>query len=177
MRQERIHAENWRVDDLIPDPKNPRRNEAAVPGVRESIRAFGFRVPIVIDAGGNVVAGHTRLAAAKELGMEEVPCVKADQLSPKELKAYQLADNKTAEFSSWDKGLLVSELDDLLGAFDMSLFGFNLQATKGDTKPTKDPQFVTCPRCGKRIPRHQTVEYSVEDFESEDWEGEEGDPE
>ena len=84
--QERIHVENWRVSDLMPDPKNPRRNDAAVPAVKASIEQFGFRVPIVIDKDGNIIAGNTRYKAAIELGLEEVPCVMADHLTPKELK-------------------------------------------------------------------------------------------
>lgn len=163
---ERIEAVNWKVSDLIPDPDNPRRNEAAVPAVRESIRAFGFNVPLVIDPTGHVVAGHTRLMAAKELGLEEVPCVVADNLTEKELKAFQLADNKTGEFATWDNGLLVGELDDLLGVLDMSVFGFNLKPGKEKSaKQQKDPQWVICPRCGERIPRKMAVEYSVDDFE------------
>lgn len=171
MRQERIEAVNWKVTDLIPDPDNPRRNDAAVPSVKESIKAFGFRVPIVIDKEGHIVAGHTRIRAAKELGLEEVPCVIADQLTPKQLKAFQLADNKTAEYATWDTGLLTKELDDLLGAFDMTLFGFDLKGKGDKKKEQKDPQFVFCPRCGARIPRKQAIEYNVEDFEHEDGEG------
>ena len=168
MRQERIQVENRRVEDLTLDPNNPRRNDAAVPGVKESIKAFGFRVPVVIDSDGMVVAGNTRIKAAKELGIEEVPCVIADSLNEKELKAFQLADNKTGEFASWDAGLLASELDDLIGAFDMEAFGFNLKGKESKKKETKDPQFVTCPRCGARIPRKKAIEWTAEDFEHDE---------
>jgi len=174
MRQERIEVTNWHVTDLIPDPNNPRKNDAAVPGVKASIEAFGFRVPIVIDAEGHVAAGHTRLMAAIELGMDEVPCVVADQLTEKQLKAFQLADNKTGEFASWDTGLLISELDSLMGSFDMSVFGFDVKAKKDkDKKQTKDPQWVICPKCGARIPRKKAVEYNVADFEEDGWQDEE----
>ena len=174
--QERIQTEDIRVSDLKLDPKNPRKNDAAVPAVKESIKQFGFRVPVVIDNDNIVRAGNTRVKAALELGLETIPCVRADQLTEKELKAFQLADNKTGEFASWDNGLLIGELDSLLGAFDMGLFGFDLQYKKKTTeKKTKDPQWVICPRCGKRIPRHQTVEWNEDDFEGEDeeWEGDE----
>lgn len=164
--QERIEITNWKLDDLMPDPKNPRKNDAAVPGVKESIRAFGFRVPIVIDEYGNIVAGHTRYKAAKELGLEEVPCVVADELTPEQLKAFQLADNKTGEFAKWDKGLLIQELDDLI-SFDMSIFGFNLKP-ENDKKKDEDEQFVICPRCGNRIPKKLAVKYSPSDFEGGD---------
>jgi len=162
--QERICIEDWMLDDLRPDPKNPRKNDAAVPGVKESIREFGFRVPIVIDKEGNIVAGHTRYKAALELGLEKVPCVVADQLDEKQLKAFQLADNKTGEFAGWDNALLFQELDDLAGIFDMSVFGFNLKPSKSEKKE-KDPLWVICPRCGARIPRTQAFEYGPEDFE------------
>ena len=163
--QERISVENWAIEDLRPDSDNPRKNEAAVPGVKESINRFGFRTPIVISKDGDIVAGHTRYLAAQELGLKEIPCVVADQLTPKQLKAFQLADNKTAEFARWDTGLLVQELDDLVGAFDMGVFGFNLKSSKKSDKKTKDPQFVICPRCGKRIPRKMAMEYHPDDFE------------
>ena len=167
--QRRIAVVNRRWDELIPDPNNPRKNDAAVDPVAESIRCFGFRTPIIIDAQNNIVAGHTRYKAAEKLGMEEVPCVVADELNEKELKAFQLADNKTAEFSKWDKSLLFAELDDLAGALDMAVFGFDLKPVKEkENKSTKDPQYVICPRCGKRIPRHQTIDYSPDDFEGGD---------
>ncbi len=165
--QERISVENWRIEDLRPDPGNPRKNDAAVPGVRESIKAFGFRTPIVIDQYGNIVAGHTRYKAALELGMEELPCIVADQLSDKQLRAFQLADNKTGEFAKWDTGLLISELDDLLGSFEMSIYGFNLKSANDKKTKEKDEQFVTCPRCGNKIPRKQAIAYHTDDFEGE----------
>lgn len=161
--QERIIAEDWDLNDLTPDPENPRKNDAAVPGVKESIRAFGFRVPIVIDKEGNIVAGHTRYKAALELGIEKVPCIVADQLTEKQLKAFQLADNKTGEFAGWDNALLFQELDDLSGIFDMTVFGFSLKPSKSEKKE-KDPQWVICPRCGARIPRTKAIEYSPDDF-------------
>lgn len=164
--QERIKVVNRRLDDIWPDPLNPRRNDAAVPAVKESIRTFGFRVPIVIDGEGNIIAGHTRYKAAMELGLEEVPCVVADQLSETQLKAFQLADNKTSEFAKWDNALLSTELDDLAGLFEMSVFGFNMKPGKEKSdKKTKDPQYVICPRCGARILRKQSIEYSPSDWE------------
>ena len=164
--QERITVEDWKISDLHPDPNNPRKNDAAVPGVKESIRMFGFRTPIVIDKEGRIVAGHTRYKAAIELGLKKIPCIVADQLSEKQLKAFQLADNKTGEFAKWDTALLVSELDDLAGIFEMSVFGFNLKSSpQSDSKGVKDEQYVTCPRCGKRILRQQAIVYHPDDFE------------
>ena len=122
------------IGDVKPYGKNPRKNAGAVKYVANSLREFGWRQPIVIDAGGVIVAGHTRLLAAQSLGMETVPVVVADDLTPEQIKAYRLADNKTAEFAEWDADLLDMELDDL--DIDMSLFGFELD------EPETEPQAI-----------------------------------
>lgn len=111
------------VADLKPYKRNPRHNEDAVDVVKASIKEFGFKVPIVIDKHDVIVTGHTRLMAAKELGMKKVPCILADDLSDEQIKAFRLADNKTAEFASWNFELLDSEIDDILD-IDMTEFGF-----------------------------------------------------
>lgn len=111
------------IGDLIPYEKNPRKNENAIEYVKNSIEQFGFRVPIVIDKNNVIVCGHTRYVAAKQLGLDKVPCVVADDLTEEQISAYRLADNKVAEFSDWDMSLLNEELDKLLD-FDMSAFGF-----------------------------------------------------
>lgn len=112
------------LDDLVPYAKNPRRNDDSVKFVANSIREFGFKVPIIIDRDNVIVAGHTRYKAAKQLGLEKVPCIKADDLSPAQIKAFRLADNKVGEFSQWDMDLLGDELKDLGDVFDMGDFGF-----------------------------------------------------
>ena len=114
------------TDDLQEYKYNPRNNEKAIDGVAESIKEFGFKVPIIIDREGLIIAGHTRLKAAERLGIREVPCIVADDLTPKQIKAFRLADNKTAEFAEWDFELLEKELVELT-AFDvdMSAFGFD----------------------------------------------------
>ena len=114
------------TDDLQEYKYNPRNNEKAIDGVAESIKEFGFKVPIIIDREGLIIAGHTRLKAAERLGIREVPCIVADDLTPKQIKAFRLADNKTAEFAEWDFELLEKELAELT-AFDvdMSAFGFD----------------------------------------------------
>ena len=111
--------------DLIPYEKNPRVNENAVEAVAESIKEFGFKVPIVIDKYNVIVAGHTRLKAALSLGLDKVPCVVADDLTPEQVAAFRLADNKTAELADWDYGLLDEELKRLQGIIDMERFGFS----------------------------------------------------
>lgn len=109
--------------ELKPYPKNAKRHPPEqVEHIANSIRAFGFRQPIVIDADNVVVIGHGRLMAAKKLGMDSVPCIRADDLTEAQIAALRLADNKTNE-SEWDFSELEAELDGL--DFDMGQFGFN----------------------------------------------------
>ena len=95
-----------KVGDLIPYEKNPRKNTKAVKYVANSIEEFGFKQPIIIDRDNVVVCGHTRLMATKQLGIEEVPCIVADDLTDEQIKAFRLADNKVAEKADWDFDLL-----------------------------------------------------------------------
>lgn len=111
------------INEVIPYEKNPRINDNAVPAVMKSIEEFGFKVPIVIDKNGIIVTGHTRLKAAKKLGMKTVPCIVADDLTPEQIKAFRLADNKVAEAAEWDMELLNEELDGIID-IDMSDFNF-----------------------------------------------------
>jgi hypothetical protein len=92
---------------------NPRKNDAAVDKVAESIKAFGFKVPVVVDTDMEIVAGHTRVKAAGKLGMDKVPCIVADDLTPDEVKAFRLADNRTSDFAEWDIEYLESELGEI----------------------------------------------------------------
>lgn len=118
-----MEIKNLKIHDLKPYEKNPRKNDEAVQYVAESIKQFGFKVPIIIDKNNVIVAGHTRFKAAKKLGISEVPCIVAEDLTEEQIKAFRLADNKVAEMADWDFDLLFGELDDLL-EFDMSAFGF-----------------------------------------------------
>lgn len=116
-----------KIDELIPYENNQRNNDGAVETVAKSIKEFGFKVPIVIDKEGVIAAGHTRLKAAKELGLEEVPCIIADDLTPEQVKAFRLADNKVGELAFWDFELLNLELEELKNInFDMEQFGFEI---------------------------------------------------
>lgn len=123
VRMGKLKVEYKRIGDVLPYERNPRNNDEAVGAVAESIREFGFRVPVVITSENVVVAGHTRIKAAKELGLEEVPCVVIDDLTDEQVRAFRLADNKSAEIASWDEELLQQELADIM-AIDMALFGF-----------------------------------------------------
>ncbi|MBP7748435.1 MAG: ParB N-terminal domain-containing protein [Phycisphaerae bacterium] len=112
--------------EIKPYEKNPRDNDAAVDAVAESIRRFGFRQPIVVDADGVIVCGHTRWKAAQKLGLEQVPVHVARDLTPEQIRAYRIADNKTAELAEWNLELLPIELAELQGAgIDWSLLGFD----------------------------------------------------
>lgn len=124
------------IGDIKPYKNNPRNNDLAVKKVAESIKRFGFKVPIVLDKDNEIVAGHTRLRAAIELGMESVPCLIADDLSDAEIKAFRLADNKTAEYAEWDLDLLSLELEELSHLdldFSMEDFGFGLDGETSET--------------------------------------------
>lgn len=114
------------VDELIPYVNNPRQNDDAVDAVASSIKNFGFKVPIVVDGANEIVNGHTRLKAAKKLGLDEVPVIVADDLTPEQIKAFRLADNKVGEIAEWDNSMLLSELEELAELeFDMTQFGFD----------------------------------------------------
>lgn len=110
---------------LAPYDRNPRKNDKSVGKVAESIKEFGFKVPIVIDKDNVVVCGHTRLKAAQKLGLKTVPCIRADDLSNEQIKAYRLADNKVGEDSEWDFNRLGEELGEVFN-LDMGRFGFDL---------------------------------------------------
>lgn len=122
-----MEIKNIKIDELIPYEKNPRKNDKAVEYVMNSIREFGFKVPIVIDKNNVIIAGHTRLKAGKKLGMKEMPCIIADDLTDEQVKAFRLADNKVSEMSEWNNDLLNEELEELLNIIDMNDFGFAVQ--------------------------------------------------
>lgn len=147
-----------RVYDLHEYENNPRHNDKAVEAVANSILNFGFKVPLVIDRNNIVVTGHTRLKAAKLLGINEVPCIIADDLSEEQITAFRLVDNKTQELAGWDYTKLDIELETLktLGV-DMDGFGFD--QLEGDVdidnlfdveeKKEKQPKKVQCQCCGE----------------------------
>lgn len=115
------------ISDVKPYEKNPRKNDAAVSAVANSIREFGFKVPIVIDKSGTIIAGHTRYKAALQLGLQKIPCVIADDLTKEQVKAFRLADNKVGEIAEWDFNMLESEIAEIED-IDMGLFNFDTNA-------------------------------------------------
>lgn len=146
------------VDDLIPYENNPRLNDEAVDAVAASIREFGFKVPIVVDKNNVIVCGHTRMKAAVLLGLDTVPAIRADDLTDEQIKAYRLADNKTAELADWDFDALSKEVQGL--SIDMADFGFAEEnrfefSSRNDEVPEDFKSFdenvktkCKCPRCG-----------------------------
>lgn len=132
---ENLKIKNYKVAELIPYVNNPRHNADAVDAVASSIAEFGFNVPCVIDKNKILVTGHTRLLAAKKLGLDSVPCIMADHLTDAQIKAFRLADNRVAELATWDTELLDQELAELAEIdFNMSAFGFE--------EPEADPDAV-----------------------------------
>lgn len=119
----------FKTNEIKAYKNNPRNNDDAVGPVAESIKQFGFKVPIIIDKNNVVVAGHTRLKAAIKLKLAEVPCVVADDLTEEQIKAFRLADNKVSEIATWNFELLDIELENI-ACIDMSDFGFELDLDK-----------------------------------------------
>ena len=116
------------IDKVKPYENNPRYNDEAVDAVMASIKEFGFKVPIVIDKDNVIVTGHTRYKASKKLGLKTIPCIRADDLSEDQIKAFRVADNRVAEIAEWDFDKLAIEMDEI--DLDMSVFGFDMDSFK-----------------------------------------------
>jgi ParB-like chromosome segregation protein Spo0J len=155
------------LPDLVPYGRNPRtHSEEQVAQIVSSIREFGFTNPILLDGSKGIIAGHGRLLAAKELGLETVPCIDLSHLSEEQKRAYIIADNKLALNAGWDEELLRLELSELkeLGA-DLELTGFNpmeladitlgkdVEFKEYDESASDDVQMATCPKCGHTFPK------------------------
>ncbi len=145
---------NLKLSDIRPYEQNPRFNDDAVDAVAKSIKEFGWQQPIVVDQEHVIIVGHTRLKAAEKLGLTEVPVLVADNLTPEQVKAYRIADNKTGEIAEWNYDLLPVEIKELQDAnFDLSLLGFDTdeldrllngtsadEVTDGETEPDAVPE-------------------------------------
>lgn len=113
------------IDELVPYENNARINDGAVDAVANSISDFGFKVPVIVDKNNVLVAGHTRVKAAKKLGLTKVPCIVADDLDDEQIKAFRIADNSSAQVADWDMEKLMAELQDI--DFDMAKYGLEEQ--------------------------------------------------
>lgn len=161
-----MQIEYLKVDEVIPYANNPRNNDGeAIERVASSIREYGFKSPIIVDKDNVIVAGHTRYKAAKRLNLDTIPAIKADDLTPAQIKAFRIADNRVSEYATWNNEMLSIELEGLQELeFDLDLTGFeeweldNLLNPVSDEdlqdffvekeeKP-KEPKKTKCPLCG-----------------------------
>jgi ParB-like chromosome segregation protein Spo0J len=163
-----MKIESRNIEDVIPYANNARMlSPKAVDKVAASIKEFGWQQPIVVDTENVVVAGHTRLLAAKKLGLTTVPVVVASDLTTAQVKAYRLNDNRVAQESSWDYELLAVELEALSEfPIDISITGFDADEISGmildepeireyaeeidDGRPEKEDTYLECPSCHHR---------------------------
>lgn len=154
-----VNIQAVKLSDLKEYENNPRKNKKAVDAVAASIRDFGFKNPIIIDKDGVIIAGHTRKAAAEKLGLETVPCIIADDLTPEQAAAFRLADNKTAELSEWDDEKLAAEVKALEGvSVDLAEFGFDLSDFE-ERKEVEEVEDVEAEEeDGEIVPRMQAGE-------------------
>ena len=177
MSKQQFNIELRSIEAIRPYENNPRINDDAVDAVAASLKEFGFRQPIVVDADGVIVCGHTRYKAAQQLGLAKVPVHVAKDLTPEQVKAYRIADNKTSDLSDWDYDILPIELSELQDAgFDLGLLAFdeteltkllNTEPTEGLTDDDAVPEppkeaitqpgdlwllgaYTTCPHCKER---------------------------
>ena len=151
------------IDELIPYENNARINDAAIDVVANSINDFGFKNPCIIDKNNVLIAGHTRVAACKKLGIKEIPCIVADDLTDEQIKAFRIADNSSAQVAEWDMDKLMAELQDI--DYDMAKYGLTEQMEQiaeqidnninigdfftNDEPKEKAPKKIQCPHCRK----------------------------
>lgn len=126
---------------LKPYANNPRDNESAVEPVANSIKEFGFKVPIVATSDGEIINGHTRFKASKFLGLKKVPVIISDDLTEEQIKAFRLADNKTGELADWNEELLAKELEKL--DFNLEQFGFEKLADEFDEEDNEEDPYTS----------------------------------
>lgn len=148
------------VDEIKPSPDNPRDNSRAIDAVAASIQEFGFKVPCVVDEEGILITGHTRLEAAKKLGLKKIPVIVAVDMDEEKKRQFRLADNKIGELSTWDIEKAEKEMAEIKD-FDMGKFGFSdyLCSIQGGTEDDLvqahddrkngevDEKSIKCPRC------------------------------
>lgn len=140
----KIKSEIKNISELIEYENNPRRNEKAIGSVVESIKKFGITNPILVNEDNVILAGHTRFKALKQMEETKVPCIVISELTEQQEKAFRIADNRTAELSSWDSELLIQEMKEI-SEDDWERFGFK----KKDLEKLEPPEKCTCPKCGK----------------------------
>lgn len=135
------------IFDIFPYENNPRRNEKAVNAVMNSIKQFGFKNPIIVDEKMVIISGHTRRLAALKLGLKTVPVVIAKDLTEEQVRAFRLADNRVASFSTWNEEKLKQEISEI-NDIDLSDFGFKKDAIKDIFREKSEVKTHVCPKCG-----------------------------
>ena len=126
-----MQVELWPIERLREYPRNPRKNDAAVDRMCESIREFGFKIPCLVRRDGEVVDGHLRLKAARKLGITEIPVILCDEWTPAQVKAFRLMVNRSVTWADWDEELLALELQEIQESdFDLSPDRFRLQGNR-----------------------------------------------
>ena len=152
-----MQIENRTLSNIKPYKNNPRRSVKTIAKIVTSIKEFGFKQPLVLDKEGVIIVGHSRYLAAKELGLETVPCVIAKELTPQQIRAYRIADNRIAQDGEWDTDLLAIELSEINNSdFDFTKTGFTqaeleslildpIAGTQSLTDITEDSQKVQDP--------------------------------
>lgn len=157
------------VGSLTANPRNARtHNKEQIKKIAASIKEFGFITPCVIDKEGVLIAGHGRMAAAKQLGIKNIPCVIADHLTPSQMRAYALADNRIALDSGWDEDLLKIELNELSEVgFDLSTTGFDTYEVGGFVRKVgetdKEGEWKEMPEFEDGEPAYRKVIVSFDD--------------
>lgn len=162
------------IKELKPYKNNPRKNSNAIELVANSIKEFGFQNPIIIDKNNEIIAGHTRFEAARRLGRTTVPIIRANDLTPEQVKAFRIMDNKSAEFAEWDLDLLKDEFHELEDTDMFNMTGFSQeeitkiwdfepvvpnsekQEDNGDTIDQVEKlgkHVITCPKCIHKFER------------------------
>lgn len=145
-----------KVKDLKLNEKNPRKNDEAVDGVAKSIEKYGFKNPLIIDSNNVVWCGNTRLKASKKLGLKEVPCIVANDLTEEQIREYALLDNKLNEIAEWDYELLSEELSVLgldefeldWGILDTDIDWAKIEDLSRETYEEPEKRYIRCPSCG-----------------------------
>lgn len=164
MDNAKLKVEEIHIEQLVPYENNAKKHTSQqIKAVESSIREFGFRNPIIVwrnaDGMPEVVAGHCRVIAAKNIGMDKVPCVSCDDLTDAQRRALTLVDNQTTMMTGWDFDTLNYELDTLCNELDMSEFGFDCTGAaniddlfsedEDSGASSSQPKTATCPHCGE----------------------------
>ena len=135
------------IESVHPYPDNPRRNDKAVDAVAESIKRFGFKNPIIVDNDYVIISGHTRRLAALKLGLKEVPVYVASDMTPQQVRAFRLADNRVAEIADWDLKMLREEIAKI-ESVDLESLGFGRELLDDVQSEMAGVKRHVCPRCG-----------------------------